>query len=115
MSVKYGPVGWNRNKLIYDLVLLAAVFLYVLVYLHIAPSFADQTRPLSGAILRMPVSRYRVIGFLDDDKTKLGAQIHGVEVLGPIDEIEPICREYAVDEILIAIPSARRAPTVRHL
>ncbi len=53
MSVKYGPVGWNRNKLIYDFVLLAAVILYILIYLRVAPSFADQTRPLSGAILRM--------------------------------------------------------------
>jgi len=53
MSVKYGPVGWNRNKLIYDFVLLAAVVVYILIYLRVAPSFADQTRPLSGAILRM--------------------------------------------------------------
>jgi FlaA1/EpsC-like NDP-sugar epimerase len=60
-------------------------------------------------IMRMPVSRYRVVGFLDDDRTKWGAQIHGIEVLGPIEDIESICAEYAVDEILIAIPSATRA------
>ena len=59
-------------------------------------------------ILRMPVSRYRVVGFLDDDETKWGAQIHGFEVLGAIKDIKSICAEYAVDEILIAIPSATR-------
>ena len=59
-------------------------------------------------ILRMPVSRYRVVGFLDDDETKWGGQIHGFEVLGPIENIKPVCAEYAVDEILIAIPSATR-------
>jgi FlaA1/EpsC-like NDP-sugar epimerase len=60
-------------------------------------------------ILRMPVSRYRVIGFLDDDESKWGAQIHGFEVLGPIEDIKRICEAHAVDEILIAIPSATRA------
>jgi len=59
-------------------------------------------------ILRMPVLRYRVVGFLDDDETKWGSQIHGFEVLGPIREIKRVCAEHAVDEILIAIPSATR-------
>lgn len=60
-------------------------------------------------ILRMPISRYRVAGFLDDDATKWGTQIHGIEVLGPIKDIKEICDDYAVDEILIAMPSATRA------
>jgi FlaA1/EpsC-like NDP-sugar epimerase len=59
-------------------------------------------------IMRMPVQRYRVVGFLDDDPTKLRTQIHGFEVLGPIRDVKAICTEYAVDEILIAIPSAKR-------
>ena len=59
-------------------------------------------------ILRMPVTRYRVVGFLDDDRAKHGAQIHGVEVLGPIEDVKAVCAEYGVDEILIAMPSATR-------
>ena len=59
-------------------------------------------------IQRMPVERYRVVGFLDDDETKVGAQIHGIEVLGTIADIKAIGAEYTVDEILIAIPSATR-------
>ena len=52
MSVRYAPVGWNRNKIIYDVVLLAAVVAYILIFIKIAPSFQDVTRPTSGAILR---------------------------------------------------------------
>ncbi len=64
-------------------------------------------------ILRMPVERYRVIGFLDDDPVKHGAQIHGIEVLGPIDRVKAVCDEYAIDEILIAMPSATKAQVRR--
>ncbi|MBK9129416.1 MAG: polysaccharide biosynthesis protein [Phycisphaerales bacterium] len=59
-------------------------------------------------ILRMPVMRYRVVGFLDDDPAKQGSQIHGIEVLGNVSQVKEICAEYSVDEILIAIPSATR-------
>lgn len=37
MSTAYKPVGWNRNKLIYDAVLLAGVVVYILLYLKLAP------------------------------------------------------------------------------
>ena len=59
-------------------------------------------------IQRMPVEQYRVVGFLDDSAEKLGEQIHGLSVLGRIEDIHDVCEEYAVDEILIAIPSATR-------
>ncbi len=59
-------------------------------------------------IQRMPVEQYRVVGFLDDSPDKLGEQIHGLSVLGRIEDIQEVCEEYAVDEILIAIPSATR-------
>ncbi len=47
-----------------------------------------------------------VIGFLDDDKTKLGRKIHGVPVLGKIDELKPIVDSTGAEEVIIAIPSA---------
>ncbi len=53
MSVQQVPVIWNRNKILYDLVLLVLVGLYVWVYLRIAPGFQDVTRPIDGATLRM--------------------------------------------------------------
>ncbi len=45
------------------------------------------------------------VGFLDDAREKLGKSIHGVPVVGSLDQIDEIPLEY--DEILIAIPSAR--------
>ncbi|MCZ2401531.1 MAG: polysaccharide biosynthesis protein [Phycisphaerae bacterium] len=59
-------------------------------------------------ILRMPMLQYTIVGFLDDDRTKWGAQIHGFEVLGAIDKVKAVCDEHSVDEILIAMPSATR-------
>ena len=47
------------------------------------------------------------VGFLDDDRGKLGREIHGVPVLGRIDQIEQINVDY--DEILICAPSATGA------
>jgi FlaA1/EpsC-like NDP-sugar epimerase len=44
------------------------------------------------------------VGFLDDDATKLGREIHGVPVLGNVDQIDEIDCDF--DEILISVPSA---------
>jgi FlaA1/EpsC-like NDP-sugar epimerase len=57
-------------------------------------------------IQRMDVVLYEVIGYLDDDPRKLRARIHGVEVLGATSEVREVCERYAVDEVLIAMPSA---------
>lgn len=54
----------------------------------------------------MPVERYRVAGFLDDDTAKHGAQIHGVPVLGRINQAKAVCRDEGVEELFFAMPSA---------
>ncbi len=51
-------------------------------------------------------SRYRIIGFLDDNKTLSGARIQGLPVLGGIDRLPDIAHELAADMLLIAMPSA---------
>ena len=50
--------------------------------------------------------RYKVVGFLDDDKKKIGKTIHGVPVLGKVRRINRFANEVSADEGLIAIPSA---------
>jgi len=57
-------------------------------------------------ILRMPVLRYDVVGFIDDNRRKHGVRINGVPVLGSSDQIKEIARTHNVDEIVIAMPSA---------
>jgi FlaA1/EpsC-like NDP-sugar epimerase len=49
---------------------------------------------------------YRIVGFLDDNRNKIGRKIHGVPVLGRIDEIGAAVKKVQADAGLIAIPSA---------
>lgn len=52
-------------------------------------------------------SFYLPIGFVDDNTSKRGLEVHGIRVLGTIKEIEKLVNQYEVDLIFIAIPSAR--------
>lgn len=49
---------------------------------------------------------YNVIGFIDDDPRKHHSRIHGVEVIGGVEEIPHLCHDRNIEEVLIAIPSA---------
>ncbi|MDL1982381.1 MAG: polysaccharide biosynthesis protein [Deltaproteobacteria bacterium] len=53
-----------------------------------------------------PMMKYKVVGFVDDDKNKAGKQIHGIKVRGNVDDLKEIVKNEGVDEILIAVPSA---------
>ena len=50
--------------------------------------------------------RYRVLGFIDDDRNKIGQQVAGVRVLGGINALGALAKQYTPQEIIIAIPSA---------
>ncbi|MDD5723458.1 MAG: nucleoside-diphosphate sugar epimerase/dehydratase, partial [Syntrophales bacterium] len=54
------------------------------------------------------------VGFVDDDREKIGTRIHGVKVLGGHGKIADLCAKHDVNEIIIAIPSAP-ASVVRHI
>jgi FlaA1/EpsC-like NDP-sugar epimerase len=49
---------------------------------------------------------YVPVGFLDDKKHLKGAKVHGVPVLGRIDDLPKVLRGMTVDVIVIAIPTA---------
>jgi len=51
--------------------------------------------------------RYNVVGFLDDNQKKTGRTIHGIPILGRIDEIKAVIKKVDADEGLISIPSAK--------
>ena len=53
MSASYRPVQWNAFKWLYDGVLLAAVALYVIAFLHLVPAVTDPARLVETPILRM--------------------------------------------------------------
>jgi len=50
--------------------------------------------------------KYDVAGFIDDDKRKRNQTIHGVSVLGSMDEVKKIAEKDEIDEIIIAISAA---------
>lgn len=57
-------------------------------------------------IERMPRSPYRILGFVDDDPAKQGRFLHGVRVEGTVDQLREIVGRLAIEEVIIAIPSA---------
>jgi len=59
-------------------------------------------------LLRDRVNPFHVVGFVDDDPAKQGASIHGVTVLGRVEDLPRLCERHHVDEIAIAMPSASR-------
>lgn len=45
------------------------------------------------------------VALVDDDKSKLGLLINGTPVVGSCDDIEKVCVNYSIDEIIFCIPS----------
>ena len=48
---------------------------------------------------------FNIVGIIDDDDEKQGCLLNGVKILGKRTDIEKICNEKMVDEILVALPS----------
>ncbi|MFH2090867.1 MAG: nucleoside-diphosphate sugar epimerase/dehydratase [Pseudomonadota bacterium] len=50
--------------------------------------------------------KYHVVGFLDDDYAKQRRMIHGIPVLGRVEDLKSVAETMDAHEILIAVPSA---------
>ena len=65
-------------------------------------------------ILRNPAIGYNVVGFVDDDRLKWGSNIHGVKILGDVENLGQFIREkqvkgvIATTEILLASPAGEK-------
>jgi DMSO/TMAO reductase YedYZ heme-binding membrane subunit len=53
MSTAYKPVIWNRNKLIYDAVLIIGISLYLLIFLKLGPLLSPALQQTDLPIMRM--------------------------------------------------------------
>ena len=51
-------------------------------------------------------AHWRVVGFLDDSSEKVGRFLHGIKVLGTIDEAQAWAKTLDVKQAIIAMPSA---------
>lgn len=65
-------------------------------------------------MLRDVTKKYLPIAVIDDDERKFGLEIHGVRVLGTIKNIVEIAKDYQIELIMIALPSASSA-TMREI
>ena len=66
---------------------------------------------IAKEILDMTIPNYEIIGFADDDRSKIGRKIYGIKVLCSIDELNHLKIKF--DELLITIPGATRPDTKR--
>ncbi len=62
-------------------------------------------RTVLSEIKRSPDHKYRVIGFVDDDKEKISNYVDGVYVYGPTSLIPALCVKHKVNELIFAIPT----------
>jgi len=46
------------------------------------------------------------VGFLDDSAGKIGKSIHGIRVLGRLDDLARIVKDRRIDEVIVAMPAA---------
>lgn len=49
---------------------------------------------------------YEPAGFVDDDPVKAGRRIHGVPVLGRVEELAEVARRTSAEEVIVAAPTA---------
>jgi FlaA1/EpsC-like NDP-sugar epimerase len=61
------------------------------------------------SIVRSHPPRYQAVGFLDVDPGKLRRAIHGVSVIGTLDDLERLAEEHDVEMVVLALPQAQRA------
>ncbi|KXS33254.1 MAG: Polysaccharide biosynthesis protein CapD [Candidatus Gallionella acididurans] len=51
-------------------------------------------------------SAWRLVGFLDDDKNKIGRMLHGIRVLGNLESLPERAKRHGVTQVIIAMPSS---------
>lgn len=66
----------------------------------------DAAEMLLRELNRLPEHPYRVVGLLDDSPLKQKLRIHGVPVLGTIEDLPQMTAKHHIAEILIALPNA---------
>ncbi len=64
----------------------------------------DESEVTLRELRRNPNLPYYPVGLIDDNVARKGLQIHGVKVIGTVEEIPSIVKRENVEEILIALP-----------
>ncbi len=70
----------------------------------------DAGEQILRSILNSKFSPYLPVGFVDDNPAKKGVLIHGLKVLGKINEIPRLVKRERAESLIIALPSAGSRP-----
>jgi len=74
----------------------------------------DSGAKILREILDSPTIDYEVVGFLDDDAAKKGRAIHGIPVLGTVDDLPNFVDQHKLDQVIISTSSAT-GPKMRRI
>ena len=119
-------LAFSKAVLLIDLVLTITTLAGVRILIRIYFEYFQKTNPYSpttirnvliiGAgdagerlcreIIRNGELNYKVVGFIDDNKSKIGKKIHGAEVYANIDSLKRVIISTNAKVVMIAIPSA---------
>ena len=111
-----------------SIIFISYIFVFVLcgalrfakrIYLHIIGSnrllkkekiliigAGDAGEQILRSMLSAVNSPYTPVGFIDDSSIKQNITIHGLRVLGKIEDIQKIVKKYQIEQMVIALPSA---------
>ena len=64
----------------------------------------DEGEEILRSMLQSQKSAYVPLGFVDTHLSRVGATIHGVRILGTVDDLVRIIPEYGVQTLVIALP-----------
>ena len=83
-------------------------FMPVVARLQAVPVLVIGAGPAAAALLKelATSAQWRVVGLLDDDAQKRGAEVLGVKVLGPARDVGVIADRLGVSQAIIAMPEA---------
>ena len=64
----------------------------------------DLAKKLAEKINLHPEIGFNIVGFLTDHSEKVGQSISGKKILGQLEDVQKIVREYNIDQLFIALP-----------
>jgi len=121
MRYLLGIAGFPRTVFVLEPVLTAGVLIGVRICSRVLAESVRQDLTVSNTVLlvgagtgaqtvvrelRRPSSEYSPLGYVDDDRSKVGLKFEGIPVLGTVDQLPELVESYPISEILIAVPSA---------
>jgi FlaA1/EpsC-like NDP-sugar epimerase len=69
----------------------------------------DTGAEIAREMIRNKQLRTQPVGFIDDDPSKQGMIIHGLQVMGTCSDLDNIIAKYNISEVIICMPTVSRA------